>query len=179
MKNQRGFALIYLIIAGAAVIACWYAYQTIDKRAYARAKGEVESAYAKRDNDALRAANAQIQALQTAARKKEADHSAQVVEISTKYQKDIANGKAKVAIIERSILDGAIRLRAPYAATCPSASSTGSAGETGAGTSGRNDSERSGFSLETSRFLVGEANRADEVVRQLTACQAVVVSDRK
>lgn len=81
----------------------------------------------------------------------------------TVYQKDIADLHA-----------GNLRLR-DRAAKCSSsvvpdasAPATRSDGETGAE-----------LSREASEFLLGEAKRADVITEQLSACQAVILSDRK
>lgn len=45
-------------------------------------------------------------------------------------------------------------------------------------TSGHNDSTAARLSDTAAEFLISEATRADKVVEQLTACQAIVTADR-
>ena len=45
-------------------------------------------------------------------------------------------------------------------------------------TSGDHGAEKRGLQREDAEFLVSESERADEVVRQLTACQAMLVQER-
>jgi hypothetical protein len=63
-------------------------------------------------------------------------------------------------------------------ATCPPAD-RGAAGSTPAGPGIGDGAARVRLSDEAADFLVGEAARADAVVEQLTACQAVVRADRE
>lgn len=49
----------------------------------------------------------------------------------------------------------------------------------GTGTGGRDGETRSELSDETAEYLIAEANRADKIVDQLTACQAIVEADRR
>lgn len=49
----------------------------------------------------------------------------------------------------------------------------------GAGPSGRDDAPRAELSDEIAAYFIAEANRADKVVEQLAACQAIVIADRK
>jgi len=50
---------------------------------------------------------------------------------------------------------------------------------TSAGTTGRDGETRAELSPDAAEFLIGEASRADKIVEQLNACQAVLVQDRK
>lgn len=58
---------------------------------------------------------------------------------------------------------------------CPAGQPTAGSGTPAAGGHG---GAQAGLSDNDAEFLVREASRADEVVRQLTACQAVIRSDR-
>lgn len=69
-------------------------------------------------------------------------------------------------------------LRDPFAAGTLSAS-PGSAGAIAAGTGSGHGAPGCELSQPTAEFLVGEADRADGIVRQLDACQAIVVQDRQ
>lgn len=49
----------------------------------------------------------------------------------------------------------------------------------GAASSGRDGETRSELSDEASEYFIAEANRADKIVDQLTACQSIVKADRQ
>ena len=69
---------------------------------------------------------------------------------------------------------GSVRLRDRFkCSTRPAVSSSGPA------SAGSDGGTQGGLSDNDAEFFVREASRADEVVRQLTACQAVIRSDRK
>ena len=48
----------------------------------------------------------------------------------------------------------------------------------GPGTTGRDGETSSELSRDAAEFFIGEANRADKIVEQLNACQAIVAGDR-
>ena len=178
MNRQRGIADGWLILIAILAIAgaCWYAYQTIDSRAYARGKTE-ESAYQKRDNEALRAANARIQALQTERRAIEAMHAAQVNTIAETLQRSLDNEKAKRADLERRYSAGELRMRDP-GAKCPAASGGSRVPETRPGSPGSDAPAGVELSGQAAQFLFDLATSADETARRLTACQSVIRADR-
>lgn len=180
MNRQRGIAQAYLILIVLAGIslALWYAYQTIDSRGYARGKTETEATYAKRDNDALRAANARIQALQTEARALEAMRVVQVNEIAVKYQQDNDNAKKRVADLNARLQSGDLRLRDP-GARCPAASGNGGLPPAGPGAPGSDGGAAPEFSRTSAEFLFKFAADADDTAARLSACQAIVRADRK
>lgn len=68
---------------------------------------------------------------------------------------------------------GALRLRPRF--QCPARQQAAPAGTAAAGSDG---GAQAGLSGADAEFLVREASRADEVARQLTACQAVIRADR-
>lgn len=68
---------------------------------------------------------------------------------------------------------GTVRLREHF--TCPAVAGVP---QTPAGAGASDGTEAGGLSREDAEFLVREAGRADDVVRQLTACQAILKSER-
>ena len=180
MNSQRGIADGWLILFGVLAIAgaCWYAYQTIDSKAYARGKTETESAYQKRDNDALRAANARIQALQNERRAIEAMHAAQVNTIAETLQRSLDDEKAKRADLERRYSAGELRLRDP-GAKCPAAGGGSRVPETRSGAPRGDAPAGVELSGQAAQFLFDLATNADETARRLTACQSVIRADRE
>jgi prophage endopeptidase len=130
----------------------------------------------KRSNVELASVNAEILRLTEKARLDERRHNDQLAAAAAFYEQE---KKRALEAKDRAIADlraGALRLRDPHATACPS--SPGTAG--GATTSpGERDGGAPGrLSREAAEFLLGEATRANEVVHQLAACQAVVRSDR-
>jgi hypothetical protein len=131
-------------------------------------------AWQERENTQLAEANAKIIELNLKARTEEREHADRLAAVSIKYQEDIRNEKRKAAVVIADLRAGIIRLRDPAAVQARGSGT----GETSA-TSGRRDGHAGGeLSPELAEFLVAEASRADEVARQLDACQAVVRADR-
>lgn len=142
------------------------------------AEGHTEErvAWQAKDNQELAQANAKILTLEAAARDTEHRHAAEIDSVATTYEKEKANALAKKDSVIADLRSGALRLRDPY-----SLAFKASGGPTGAApaSSGQRDGGAGGeLSVSTSEFLIGLASDADEVVKQLQACQAVVRSDR-
>lgn len=131
----------------------------------------------KRDNAELTAAKTRIKTLEDEARAKEHAHGLAMVAASTQYQKDLSHEKATKDGVIADLRSGARRLRIELAAA--KATGGSSAAQVGAGP-GRCDGQTTAeLSESAAEFLVGLASEADEVVHQLTACQAVVTADRQ
>ena len=123
-------------------------------------------------------AAATINKLQTEARTKEAAYEAGMVALAGNYQKELKNEQDQSAADLAAVRAGALSLRDPFA------TGTLSAGPSSAGTITASAGSGHGapgceLSQPTAEFLVGEADRADGIVRQLDACQAIVVQDRQ
>jgi len=129
-----------------------------------------------RDNDELRAANARIHDLEEEARSEEQRHAISLANISSEFQKDLADAKVTKERDLAAARAGALSLRIPSPCKGPSG---GEPAETAAGTGGRNAAEGTELPREITAGLFELADDADEVVRQLTACQKVVADDRK
>jgi len=186
MIRQRGSVLLYGLLALAVlglIAGIGYTVKSTiadaDERGYTRGEKETEAAYAKRDNDALLAANKQIQALQTAARAQELEHAIELTEIANKYQREKANEIAHRDRVIAGLRDGTTKLYVKLAGSAqPCAGSQ--AGETGASVSGDTGAGASGILNESdSAFLINEAHRADRIAGKLKACQLIVKADRK
>lgn len=186
-RRQRGIVQGWLLLIGVIVILGLIggiAYQVkstiadADKHGYDRGVEETTAAYAKRDNAALAAANIRINELQEAARKREREHAAQLNDISGQYQQEVGNANRKVADLTRRVRAGDLRLRDP-GAVCAAQGGGGRVPEASGSAGGRDGGTGTELSAATAEFLISEANRADDVARQLAACQAVVRADRK
>lgn len=131
----------------------------------------------KRENAELVAAKARIKTLEDEARAQEHAHGQAMVAASTQYQKDLSHEQATKDGVIADLRAGTRRLRIELAA----AKATGGSGAAQAGAGpGRCDGPATAeLSQSAAEFLVDLASEADTVVHQLTACQAVVVADRK
>ncbi len=188
MKRQRGLAQGYIYLLGAIailglIVAIGYGIKNyldgVDAKAYKRGKDECTAAYAQRDNQALREANAEIQRLQNAARAAEQQHAQDLAAIAAQRSKEKADAEDRRKRDIAAARDGSLRLRDPGAAAgCPAPSGLGLRPPPGAG-AGRGDGPAPGqLSGAATEFLLELVNDADDVARQLASCQAVVTKDR-
>lgn len=139
-----------------------------------------------RYNTEVSQAAQQIKTAEDAVRKAEQAHAAKLSYISATYQKELVDAKAQHARDLAAIRAGTIRLRDPaYTApvpACPGAApqTAATAGGCDGGKTGEFPGSSAGFlSGGASEFLIGLANDADDVARQLAACQRVVTEDRQ
>jgi hypothetical protein len=129
-----------------------------------------------RENAELRTANSKIKTLEEGARKAEQDKAVALAAISTDYERKLSDANKQRAADTAAVRAGSLRLRDPSA---PGLRACGSIpAETAAGT-GQRDGESAGeLSAAASEFLLSLVNEADDVARQLGACQQVVIEDR-
>lgn len=132
----------------------------------------------KRENQELAAANKRIVDLTETVRAKESMHAVELANISAQYQKELQDEKSKADRVIADVRAGARKLRIPVASTYQACGS-GEAGKAPAAPFRRDGEARAELSASASSFLIGLANEADQVVRQLTACQAIIMQDRK
>ena len=130
-----------------------------------------------RENGELRTANATIKALQEQARKDEQTHAAALAAVSTDYERKLSDANKQRAADVAAIRAGTLRLRDPNPTGLRACG--GLAAQVGAGTGRRDGPEGGELSEAAAGFLLEFASDADDVARQLTACQAVVVKDRE
>ena len=173
--KQRGFigASIYvylgLAIAAAALAGVCYMVGRSEGRALERSVWtEQQNADLRASNMALNDAHQKIRAHEQAAAEK-------VAAVSRGYQKDLENAnRAKTTAMDALRASGGLRV----AVTGCKADDAGTA-ETASSAGRRDGGEATGLLDESaSAFLIGEASRADAVVLQLRACQAVIKADR-
>ena len=182
--RQKGFSLLVYAIAAAAALAMLYALVSFVDKSWEtsagveRGRSEAFAEVAKRDNKALEDVIVKQRAAESRVAELEAKNAVNVAKASTAYQKGLQNGKAELDSAVARVHAG-YRLRDPgssgSAANCPgdapSAPSTATA---------RRDGEAGTYlSSEASSFLLKLAGEADDTVRQLIACQAVVIADRE
>lgn len=129
------------------------------------------------ENGELRTANATIKSLHEQARKSEYEHAAALAAVSTDYERKLSDANKQRAADAAALRAGTLRLRDPNPTGFRSCGSLG----TKIGTSpGERDGAQGGeLSDAAAGFLLDLASDADDVARQLEACQAVVVKDRE
>lgn len=133
-------------------------------------------AYAKRDNADLAAANSKIKALEETYRLAEQLRAAQISNIADTYEKELKNANDKTTALIAAARAGTVRLHDPQAARLPADGSHTAQTITGPG--GCDDQAGAELSEPSAEFLLALTGEADDVTRQLGACQAVVRSDR-
>lgn len=122
------------------------------------------------------AAAAQLKALSDAARAAEQKHAADMAALAADYERKLSDANKQRAADIAAVRAGTLRLR-DKSGTCVPASTdpgakAGPSSGIGNGTTGCELSET------TSGFLLDFANDADDIARQLAACQQVIVQDR-
>lgn len=133
-------------------------------------------AWEKRENTELQAANAKIHGLEEAARASEQAHAAAVATIGTQHAKEIEDARKQKEHDVADARSGALGLRIP--SPCKG-SSGGISNPVAAAPSVRDGAETTELPREIAANLFGLADDADEVVRQLSSCQAVILDYRK
>lgn len=189
--RQRGFSdlvvngLIVLAVLGAlsaVALGVNHWFEGVKAAAKEEGRNEIRQKDLKERNDRLVEAQRRIKNLEDERDAKEAEHAKHVAAIDAKGQEGIRNAQVKadrdIAAIRAGNLvmrDAGLRPRLG----CPG-SGDGAPGAAAAG-AGLGDGE-AGAQLQRqadAAFLRGEAGRADRVVEQLTACQAIVEDDRR
>lgn len=166
----------FYVAAGLGVLAL-AALWGVDRYGYARGVATERAAWQARESTELAAANNTIDRLQREARTTEQQHARDIVDVSARYQRELANAKAKRVADLAAIERGDIRLRDPAAPGESPGCGDGAATATGAG---RRDGGTPGeLSPAATRFLFELTGDADDVAHQLAACQAIVRRDRE
>ena len=143
---------------------------------HARGVNSERVAWQAKANNELASANAKILQLENDARVKEQAHANALAVIATNYEQELQHAENTRKADVAAARSGALRLRDPGTTaqqTCGSAT-----GQAATGSGGRDGQAGGELSPELTEFLVSEAGRADAIVQQLGACQAVIVSDR-
>lgn len=162
----------YLAIACGAVLAIGGAYF----KGHSAGADSVHVAYLQRDTEAAQKSLSKIRELSEAVRSKEQQKAHELAKVSESYQRELAQNEARKNALLDDVVSGRIRL---YVNTRKDGDSGKPAGETTASACRCDGREEGGFLGQAdTAFLVSEASRADQVVKQLGACQAVVRKDR-
>ncbi len=190
MKRQRGYTLvelgIMLVLVIAACGAIYALFEFVDAHwetsaGVAKGTNDTTAKYAKRDNDALRAAISAKEKAEARVAALEAEAAGKVTAADAAYQKGLKDGKKELdAAVER--VRAGYRLRDPGGSSGPSLR-LGPAKGAAAGDPGKRDGGAQAdvpaatgctLSAGASEFLIRFAGEADDVTRQLNACQATV-----
>lgn len=158
----------YVAIAGAAVWVLSLAW------VYDAGKTAERSVWLDRESAELRSANGEIIELENKVKADHLAHSARIASVAEQYEKE---KQREIEKRDRRIADlrsDNLRLRDPGSKN----TADGKADGVTTGTSQCDGHTGSQLSVEASEFLLRLTGEADEVVVQLTACQAVVQSDR-
>lgn len=138
------------------------------KTAVDKAVVENNQAWQKSEQAAIAKAQSEAQATAEA-------HQKDLADIAAKHQKDLANAKLQHDKDVADARSGALRLRLAVASCAGSSSVQAPAGPA----SGGNDPSSAELSSEATGALYSLADDADAVSSQLSACQQVILSDRK
>jgi len=167
MNPQAIVGVVLLWIASLVAVGAWQ-----NETGQTQVRAERTAA----DNQVLKAANVKITELNDEARRKERIYAQNQADITKILERERQNAKRKTAALIASYRAGAFSLRDPGTRSAHPAGSQG--GATTTSTSGRDDGGGGELSEEAGEFLLNLSGEADEVARQLTACQAVILSDR-
>lgn len=110
-------------------------------------------------------------------RAKESAHASKLASVSQTYQEQLQNVRLEKDKFISSVRAGTVKLHIPKS-TRP-VSSYPTLGQVNATASRCDASAESELPRDVTEFLYSEASRADEVVNQLSACQAIVLEDRR
>ena len=190
MNKQRGvIATGYLILAGALALLAmlWGLTHAVTSylgsvRAEAEQAGKdtCDAAYKARDNAALKVALDRVKALEEQARLQEAQNAKDMEATRLTLAKEIQNGKTTEKRVIADIASGKlwVRTSAFQGRDCSTSSGGSTKGEVGKPSTGDNGSSTCKLSPETEGRVLAIGTDADNVAKQLTAAQQVILSDR-
>ena len=168
--GQAGRLLVGLlsVLALVAGVGIYMAHRDAANyaRGHADAVAEWTADTARRQAEALH--------LQADYRLRERGMAASVTAVADHYAKENADAKAKLAAVNADLADGRLRLTIPGAA-CPGGGGAAAAAGPAGGGDGAARSELPG---QVAADLAALADDADEVTRQLGACQAILEAER-
>ena len=152
------------LLAAAFVAGAFSAYKVMDWKAEAEHTQQLEGALT-----ALDSAHKQ-------ARQREQDLAATAASIAGQLIREKRNAKTETDRLAALVDAGELRLRDPGARD--PAGDRGCPGDATAGAGRNHGTQTAELSAKAAEFLLALTGEADTVVRQLTACQALITSER-
>lgn len=170
----------YFVASAILVVAVAAAVNKAYTWAYNNGVNSERTTWQKRESSELAEANKKIIELNVEARNQQTQNAINLQTISTYYEESKRNAKLKNDKVVADLNSGVIRLRDKYAKTSTCETTyPGRTGETATGPGEHNAETGTEFSSTAAGFLYDLAVEADEIVEQLSACQAVVLEDRR
>lgn len=176
--------LPFIALAAIIIGALWGAYTFGVKTENARRVAEVSDLKRTHGDDLAamdRAHRAALAAELRAKAEREAQHAKDMAALDEKFTKEIEDAKRVSDRDIAAVRAGELRLRERF--TCPApgpaAGPSGGADKAGTTTGLGDDPAPGGLRQPDAEFLIRYSDEADTVVRQLSACQAIVNRDRK
>ena len=166
MNPYRILSIIFILLLSHGATAYW---QHTTGKTSERVKWQGKQI------EELAQANQMIADLNNRFRAQEQKWNNELNVLTTQYLKEKQNAQRKTDALIADARAGFLVLwdaHAMQAGVCGS-------GETTTTPTGSDDREGSQLSGEFTGFLISEAGRADQIVHQLTACQGVILADRK
>jgi hypothetical protein len=142
---------------------------------------------AQRDNEELESAMERIHDLEDEVRVREAEHRDAMQAIDTKHEEDLSHVQSEKDRVIADLRSGARRLRnacrqadagRPAGGRDPAAGAAGAAGERDAKARGEPPAALDGAD-DDAAFTIGLLAEGDAAITDLTACQAIVLDDRR
>jgi len=129
------------------------------------------------ENAKVAALGERLLKLQNEKRDQEQKRVKDMAELTLKFNQETRKNEIKANAVIADLRAGALRLRIPtkmHPTDC-----AGGTSQAGASTSGSNAETTAELSQQSAEFLIGQARLADQVTEQLSACQAILIADRK
>jgi hypothetical protein len=118
-----------------------------------------------------------LQTMTDEVRATERAHVDAMAALDARYNQEMTDAKRETETLAAAVRAGELRLRNRF--TCPSTSASAGVPAAGTGSSVNPATASGGLRNEDAELLIRLAAEADDVVRQLTACQAIITADRR
>ena len=163
------------IIIGLVLAVIWASSLALfGKHQYDMGVQITESAWNKKENDELKAANAEIVKLRDALVKAEAEKATALAEVTKTYQEKEKDAQDQY---QKNLMDLRARLLRMYdPGTRSSDATTQYAADTASSAHSCHGTTYSELSREASEFLLSLTAEADSVTRQLSLCQSTITT---
>ena len=162
------------IIIGLVLAVIWASSLALfGKHQYDMGVQITESAWNKKENDELKAANAEIVKLRDALVKAEAEKATALAEVTKTYQEKEKDAQDQY---QKNLMDLRARLLRMYDPGTRSTDTNGQYAASATTTHGSDGTTYSELSREAGEFLLSLTAEADSVTRQLSLCQSTITT---